>query len=277
MALFLVRYGEIALKTRPVRSRMENCLVSNIRGAFEKSGVNARVARPFGRIFVETNQAKKARSILKRVFGIVSFSECLSCKAEIGEIKYLALKIAKKEKFRSFAVKARRVGTHPFTSQKINEEVGAEIAGLGKKVDLSGPEKIFFIEVRDKKTYICTEKIPGLGGFPLGTQGRAIALLENEKDVLAAWLFMRRGCEVVPVTGKNSFVKTLEKWSCKKMESYKNLDAAVKKEKLLGVVTSDFSKTEKLKKELGVPVYNPLLGMDEREITRMKKFIAEKA
>lgn len=275
MALFLIRYGEIALKSAPVRRKMEKILMHNIRTAFAKEKTPCSIKKSFGRIFLETHQPQKAKKVLKRVFGIVSFSPCFSCTSGMEEIKALALKRARTKKFTTFAIKTHRLGVHDFTSQDINIQVGDVIrTTLKKRVDLTHPQKTFFIEIRDKITYLYTEKIPCLGGMPLGSTGIIVTLLESREDLLAAWLFMRRGCVILPVTDKKSFVKTLEKWSFREIESYKKTEL----EKILerypfGIVTADQKKIKKLKKQLSLPVFNPLLGMEEKEVKRMLKAI----
>lgn len=264
MVLLLIRYGEIALKSKPVRKRMENTLIKNIKNAFSKNGIEVKVTSSFGRIFIECE--KPGIEIIKKIFGIVSFSECFVCETNLEEIKNLAIELAKKSKFKTFAVKTRRMGKHGFSSQDVNIKIGSDIAGLGKKVDLTNPDKRFFIEIRDNKTYIYTEKINGQGGMPLGTQGRVILLAKNQKDILSGWLFMKRGCEVV-VIGKG--FELLEKWAFRKVKVFKTLEEAVRKEKPLGIVSSDFDKTKELKQELSLPVYNPLMGYSEKEIKTM--------
>jgi thiamine biosynthesis protein ThiI len=264
MTLFLIRYGEIGLKSAPVRRRMERALARNIRAALQKNKIKSRVTISYSRLFLETS-SPKAVAILKNTFGIVSFSPVIACPAGMEEIKSLAISLARKRKFRTFAVKARRTGTHPFTSREINEAVGEAIRkSLKKKVNLSKPDLTLHIEVRDSRAYLYTRKIPGLGGFPLGTQGKIPALIENREDLLAAWLFMRRGCEIIPLTDKKRFLKILEKWSFRKLRPLKKMP-----EKSPGLVT-----TKKITIP-GIPVYNPLLGLDEKEIKKMLKLIAK--
>lgn len=271
MVIILVRYGEIALKSSPVRKRFEHILVRNIRLALDSEGISSRIRKDPGRLFLETSAG--ASRTLKKVFGIVSFSRCLTCDSEIEEIKKTALQIAKGKRFTTFALKTSRVGSQPFNSQKINEEVGDFVRRtLKKKVDLSHPDLTIFIEVRDKKTYLYTEKIPGLGGLPLGTQRSLPALIENKNDVLAAWLFMRRGCEVIPVFKGEIGLKTLESWAFKKMEflTFKEFEKNAKN--FYGVVSTN-PKSRQFKKKYHLPVYNPLLGMGETEIKKWMKII----
>ena len=70
----IVKYSEIFLKSCPVYRRFETILINNIRVAFKESSIKAKVSKERGRIYIETKQVKKALEVLKRVFGIVSFS-----------------------------------------------------------------------------------------------------------------------------------------------------------------------------------------------------------
>ncbi len=98
----------------------------------------------------------------------------------------------------TFAVRARRSGSHAFTSQDVAVALGRAIqdAVPGAAVDLSHPEVEVHVEVRGPVAYLFTEKVPGPGGMPLGTQGRAVAWIETPRDAVAAWMMMRRGCRV---------------------------------------------------------------------------------
>ena len=72
------------------------------------------------------------------------------------------------------------------------------------QLDLSNPEFRLFIEVRDDKTYIFHEKIPGPGGLPIGTQGRMIALVSSGIDSpVATYLMMKRGCDITILNFNN--------------------------------------------------------------------------
>ena len=96
----------------------------------------------------------------------------------------------------SFAIRCRRVGTHEFTSQEMAAYCGAVVVEeTGAPVNLSHPEFQIYVEVRGDKTYFFHEKIPGLGGLPVGTQGRVVALVSGGIDSpVAAFLMMKGMC-----------------------------------------------------------------------------------
>jgi len=73
-------------------------------------------------------------------------------------------------------------------------------AGVITRVDLDGPELTVFVEILKDRVYVSLQKLPGPGGFPVGTAGRVVALLSGGIDSpVAVWRMMKRGCTVVPV------------------------------------------------------------------------------
>ncbi len=215
--LILVRYGEIALKSNYVRRQFEKTLVHNIRAGLKSAGLEYKVGRDFGRILIK-GYNKKAESVLRKIFGIVSFSPAIEIQTEINTIKKDALRIAKKyiRKSDSFAVECNRVGNHSFRSHDIEKVVGAEVVKSVKcRVNLTEPDKIVGIDIRQDKTYIFSNSLKGPGGVPIGTAGRVVALIKDFNGIIASWMFMKRGCIVVPIfLNKNAkrHLKTFKKW-----------------------------------------------------------------
>lgn len=197
----IVRYGELALKSERVRRRFEQRLVGNIRLALR--GLSYKIRKERGRIFVDTRSAA-AVACLAKVPGVVSVSHATRVEATIGAIRRAAVKVARRalRGGGSFAVRASRVGEHPFSSHEINEVLGSAIleAVPESGVDLSNPDRTIFVEVRGGDAYVFTEKVLGVGGLPVGTQGNVVALLSGGIDSpVAAYLMMKRGCLIVPI------------------------------------------------------------------------------
>jgi thiamine biosynthesis protein ThiI len=198
----IVRYGELALKSWPVRRHFERRLISSINLAL--SGLEYVVKRERGRIFVNTKSPALVAKRLSRVPGIVSVSLATKVKADISEICKAALRVAKKvlAPSMSFAVRTSRVGKHTFSSRDVNVEVGSAILSKFKDVhvDLSNPDREIFIEVRERDAYVFTETVEGVGGLPAGTQGSIVALLSGSRnDIAAAYLMIKRGSTLFPV------------------------------------------------------------------------------
>lgn len=212
--LILLRYGEIFLKSEPVLRKLEKILIKNIKLALKKEKIKFKILRKRTRIFIQTTQIKKASKILERIFGIVSFSPCFWLKtSDLKKIQNFFKKNQSKliKPGQTFAIRARRVGVHPYTSQDLAKSIGSVIR---RKVDLEDPDVEIFIEVRDKDSYIFTEVLKGPGGLPLGSSGKVICLISGGIDsAVAAWLLMKRGCEIFPLfasINKKSLKRFLE-------------------------------------------------------------------
>ncbi len=199
----LVRYGEIGIKSDRVRSRYERLLVDNIRKRLTFCAIPYdSITRDFGRIFVQTKDARAALATA-RVFGVVSTSRVHTSVANLDVIASDALELVTPllTPGKSFGIRARRTGAHDFSSKDIGIVAGRKIVKrLAAPVKLSQPDVQVFIDVRADRAYLYTEIIKGVGGLPLGTQGKIVALVSGGIDSpVAAWLMMRRGCSIIPV------------------------------------------------------------------------------
>ncbi len=208
----LVRYGEIGLKSDPIRKNLEEILRKNIIKLLRKYEIDADVKILHRRLLVKINTKDKedlALKLLKKVAGIVSYSPVYECPLDINEIVSYAVQIMKKkissinkenkEKI-TFAVKTKRSNKRfPFKSVEVNKKVGeAIVEKLGLEVDLENPDIILGIEILKDRAYIFTEKYEGIGGLPAGSQGRVICLISDGIDSpVAAYMMIRRGCRAV--------------------------------------------------------------------------------
>jgi thiamine biosynthesis protein ThiI len=194
--LWLVRYGEIFLKSDYVRRGWERTLVRNISEMLP----GCRVGSERGRIWVE---GPVDTEMLRRVFGIVSFSPVTRC--ALGDLNETLLSLCRErgvEDLHTFAIRMRRVGTHPFTSQEKAVELGNLVRGVfpHTKVDLDHPDVELHVEIRDGTCYLFTDVIRGAGGLPPGVEGSLVALVSGGIDSpVAAWMMMKRGCRILPV------------------------------------------------------------------------------
>ena len=192
----LVRYGEITLKDSWTRQNWERILASNIASSLHSAGVELKVTRGEGRIFVHTTDVR-ASEIAARVFGVVSTSPAKTVASDLLEMSRAAVEIALQSMPASFAIRPRRTGV-TFSSEQIGRVAGEAVRlATGATVDLDRPELEIFIEARKDKTYIFTRVVKGLGGLPLGSQGKMLVLISGGIDSpVAAWMMMKRGCPV---------------------------------------------------------------------------------
>jgi tRNA uracil 4-sulfurtransferase len=205
MAVLLVRYGELALKSPPVRREFESSLRRNILDQFVRAGITGRLRSDRGHLYVEADAPEAALRVLCRVFGVTSVSEVHEVPTERAAIRDRLLELADPRLVPGarFAVRARRTGQHPFTSQELARDLGGDVlerfAERHLSVDLDHPEVELFVEVRGPRTYLYFDRASGPGGLPLGVAGRLVALVDGPRGALGAFLMMKRGCRVAMI------------------------------------------------------------------------------
>jgi len=230
--IILVRYDELALKSKRVRAMYEAVLVKNLKAMLNADGSSyTGISREMGRIFIHSDDPNALKSAVK-VFGVVSASLAYTCEPTLESAAQvcaiLADGIIKEEQ--SFAIRSRRAGNHDFTSRDVAVACGNVVDQGGEKnitVDLENPDVEIFVEIRQNKGYVFTGYVKGVGGLPLGTQGKMVALISGGIDSpVAAWLLMKRGCEIIPLYLNNEpfsdettreramqCIDVLQKWS----------------------------------------------------------------
>ncbi len=202
VSVIIVRYSEIGLKSLPVRVRFENQLKDAMLSMLAADGAEAIVEKGDARFYVKSSDTEKAVKSLRKVFGIGSLSVAEVVTSAMEDIcaSAAAYSEGKLSEGETFAVRAKREGSHPYKSTDVGREAGSAIfernEHLGIKVDLTSPDKIFYIEVRENKAYIFDSYVRCHAGLPVGTQGRAVAVLGNDRSSLSAWLMMKRGCRI---------------------------------------------------------------------------------
>ncbi len=233
--VILVRYDELALKSKKVRARYEQILVKNIKAMLNTDGSSySEVSKEMGRVFIHSEDANALKSAAK-VFGVVSASPAYTGEPTLESAAQLCAEVAANilMEGQSFAIRARRAGTHVFTSRDVAVSCGNAVfqkVNKNIRVDLDNPDVEIFVEVRQDKAYVFTESLKGVGGLPMGTQGRMVALISGGIDSpVAAWLMMKRGCEIIPLYLNNEpfsdettreramqCIDVLQKWSPQK-------------------------------------------------------------
>lgn len=98
-----------------------------------------------------------------------------------------------------FVVRCRRVGSHEFSSLDVQRHVGGALfqQSVDSSVDLKQPDVTVSIEILRDKVYFVRDKLMGLGGYPIGTQGTVLSLISGGFDSsVASYQMLRRGCRV---------------------------------------------------------------------------------
>ncbi len=216
----ICHYAEIALKGKN-RKFFEEKLVENIKSAINPIFFKY-VKRISGRIIIELKddnpspkKLKEIRDKLSNVFGLSHFSFAKKCSQDIEDIKKEVLETLSKklnnENIKTFKVETQRSEKNFYlTSPQVNEKVGEFILkNLSKKytkvkpsyiikVDLKNPDITCYIEIVEKYTFVYSEKIPALGGLPVGISGQAISLISGGIDSpVSSFLMMKRGIKII--------------------------------------------------------------------------------
>jgi len=210
--VLLIRYGEIALKSKQVRKRLEGVLLKNIRFHCRRDGVKInRLWKDHGFIYLhpEPSEMEKAIQSLSKILGIHSISPAIFIQGGFEEIQQTAMNLARKvlSKENTFGIRVRRVGQHPFSSNDIARVIGANImeemgSVLNLSVNLTNPDIWIYVTVRDTNIFIYSNSInTKWGGNPLEKHSSGALLLSTGlvSDFVSAMLCMRRGIHILPV------------------------------------------------------------------------------
>lgn len=200
---FLIKYGEIGTKGKN-RYLFEDALCRQIRRSLKKVDGTFTITKEQGRIYVDTEgefDYEGAVEALKKVFGILWI--CPMLQIEDNGFDDLACKVNEylknvygNEK-KTFKVDARRARkNYPKNSMEINMDLGEKILDAYPEqfmVDVHKPDFYLNVEIRNKIN-IYSERIPGPGGMPVGTNGKATLLLSGGIDSpVAGYMIAKRG------------------------------------------------------------------------------------
>lgn len=202
---FLIKYAEIGIKGKN-RYMFEDALIRQMEYVLKDVEGTFRVTKEQGRIYVQTEGTfdyDETVDALKRVFGIA-----LICPVVIKEdqgYEQLAQDVVEyvehvyPDKNKTFKMHVRRAKkTYPGTSMELNAKLGEKILETypQMKVDVHQPEIMITVEIREK-IYIYSESIPGPGGMPIGTNGKAMLLLSGGIDSpVAGYMIAKRGVKI---------------------------------------------------------------------------------
>lgn len=202
---FLIKYAEIGLKGKN-RYLFENALVRQMEFALAKVGGEFKVRKEQGRVYVNCLTGydyDETVEALQRVFGIAGICPTVVYEDEgfdkLGQDIVNYIKELYGDFNKTFKVQARRARkSYPLNSMEINCELGGIILEhFGEsRVDVHKPEIMLSVEIREK-IYVYSETIPGPGGMPVGTNGKAMLLLSGGIDSpVAGYMISKRGVQI---------------------------------------------------------------------------------
>ncbi|MBQ8591737.1 MAG: tRNA 4-thiouridine(8) synthase ThiI [Lachnospiraceae bacterium] len=202
---FLIKYAEIGVKGKN-RYVFEDALVTQIKYALKRCEGEFKVRKTQGRIYVDALTEfdfDETVANLKTVFGISGICPVVYVEDEgfekLGEDVVAYIRDVYPDRNKTFKVAARRARkNYPLDSTEINMEMGGIIldAFPEMSVDVHNPDIMLNIEIREK-IYIYSEIIPGPGGMPVGTNGKAMLLLSGGIDSpVAGYMIAKRGVKI---------------------------------------------------------------------------------
>lgn len=200
MRELIVTGDEIPTKGRN-RRYFEKVLTRNVWNALGRRAALVP-RRLFGRISVpvpdEMEEAAIAEAVA-RVPGVARFSLARRCESDVEAMKALAVAEAGAHSVTSFGVRVQRSNKgFPMTSREVEFEVGGAVkAATDWDVDLKAPELWIHLQITENGTYLTAARYRGMGGLPVRSSGKVVALLSGGLDSpVAAYRMFRRGCAV---------------------------------------------------------------------------------
>lgn len=287
----LIRYGEIGLKAEATRRRFLQVLRNNILYACSLENIPVTIVMKRGRFFLDTEHIKGTTEVLKKIFGIVSFSPVWTSSSELSVLTTDVITVLSSylDSKTSFALRVRRSGTHEYTSQDAAIHIGQAVCDhFQSPVDLEHPTVELFIEIRDENAFLFVENIAGVGGLPYKTQGTVCCYVQTLDDILASFFLMKRGCAIHFVSTTKGKVEQinifLKEWYVKQSITFiesmkeKNMCQLLREESknhecdalctgltLIGDKKKTIMEIKNYQKELCLPVLTPLISMTKTQ------------
>lgn len=202
---FLVKYAEIGVKGNN-RGMFEDALLRQIRHALRPVEGQFKVSKASGRIYVQAESGfdqEETIEALKRVFGVSAICPLVQVEDQGPEELYRQvvsyMDQVYEDKKITFKVECRRARkNYPMNSQELNAKLGEVILDAFPeiRVDVHHPDVLLRVEVREKIN-LYSEEIPGPGGMPVGTNGKAMLLLSGGIDSpVAGYRIAKRGVKI---------------------------------------------------------------------------------
>ena len=196
----MIKYGEMTTKKNNIQYFIDKLLKSiNIKLKPYNISITKNKSRMY--IFYDNKHESIIIQNLKNIPGMHSFVICEKISTDFEKIKECALNLIKKEKFKTFKVETKRAYKNFFyDSMKVSELVGEYILDniANISVDVHNPQIILNIEIRNaNETYIYTNEVKGLGGYPCGIQGKGLLMLSGGIDSpVAGFYSIKKGIDI---------------------------------------------------------------------------------
>lgn len=196
MKAIIIRYSEIHLKGNN-KEYFESALISNLKTALK--GFDLQFGRSNARYVLRNFDESLTPQIIdcvKNVFGVHSLSVAEEVPSTLEDIRAAAFALAPKRG--SFKVSTNRADKRfPLHSMDLSAEIGGDVleSNSALTVNLHNPDHVINIDIRENgKTFVFRDVIRGVNGMPVGTGGKAVAMLSGGIDSpVAMYMMAKRG------------------------------------------------------------------------------------
>ena len=195
--VILIEYGELTTK-KGNRNFFVQKLKENIK--LKLKNVSCEIISDPSRMIICSSKLTEIQKKLGEVFGIHAYHLAYKTTSIEENINDTVLKVMKNKNFKTFKIEVKRSNKEfPISSMQYASKLGSIVLANipGVKVDVHNPEILCKVEIRRDFSYIYSEKIMGLGGYPVGTQTKGMLMLSGGIDSpVAGFLAMKRGMKI---------------------------------------------------------------------------------
>ena len=196
--LIMIKYGELTTKKANRKFFIET-LTRNIERVLTDYSV--KITKDRVRMYIEFNERdlNGVLESLRKVFGLHGIVVATRVNNNIEEIESCVLDTLKDNNSKTFKVDTKRADKKfPIHSMDFNNKIGGLILkNTNLKVDVHNPDLTVHIEIRPEGTFVYTNEIRGIGGYPVGIQGKGLLMLSGGIDSpVAGYLALKRGVDL---------------------------------------------------------------------------------
>ncbi len=198
--VIMIRYAELSTKKDNINYFLDK-LESNVSKSLDE--YKMKIIKYKSRMYIDVAFNQNEKLIIEKLIeipGIIGISLSYVVNTYLLDISNSVIEIIKELEFNTFKVETKRINKgFKYTSMEVSKIVGSNVIDMyNKKVDIHNPELTINIEIRDSfNTYIYLNEYKGLGGYPVGSNGRALLMLSGGIDSpVAAYLSIKRGISI---------------------------------------------------------------------------------
>ena len=191
----MIKYGELTTK-KANRKMFINLLDNNIKNIL--GNINYKIIKDRSRMYIECDNEEIVVEKLKKVFGIHGIVVAYKVNTNTSDIKNKVLELINTD-YKTFKVNTKRADkSFEIHSMDFNRIIATHILkNTDLSVDVHNPDVMINIEIRKEGTFIYTNEIEGIGGYPVGVQGKALLMLSGGIDSpVAGYLALKRGVDL---------------------------------------------------------------------------------